>query len=155
MDYKVKYIQFNNGTELISRVDFEDWENTNHIRLYDPYRLYPIPPFLNLGDTDHQTLILIKWLPWTEDSYINIMTNNILVVTDVSARMQEYYDTSIQRSIEELIDREFRKFEEVPEPPLFDDELESIEGEGVEGESVEELAELLTEITKLKKRVLH
>jgi len=151
METKLKYIQFDNGTELISRVDFEDWEHTNHIRLYDPYRLYPIPPFLSPNDTDHQTLILIKWIPWTEDLYINIMTNKILVVTDISARMQEYYESSIQRATEESIEEEFRKIEDVPELSLFDDE-----SEGIEGESVEELSEVLNKLVgKKTKRVLH
>jgi ubiquinone biosynthesis protein UbiJ len=79
------------------------------------------------------------------------MTNKILVVTDVSARMQEYYESSIQRATEESIEEEFRKIEDVPELSLFDDE-----SEGVEGESVEELAELLNKLSKkTKKKVLH
>ena len=149
-DYKVKYIQFDNGTEVISRVDFKDWENTNNIKLYDPYRLYPIPPFLSPDETNHQTLILINWLPWTEDTYINIVVDKILVITDVSDRMQEYYESSIQRAAEESIEREFRKAEDMPESSLVNSELEGLEGEGIEG-----LVELLTELAKKTKKVLH
>ena len=153
MDYKLKYIQFDNGTELISQVDFKDWENTNCIRLYDPYRLYPIPPFLSPEETNHQTLILVNWLPWTQDDYITVVLDKILVVADVSDRMKGYYESSIQRTTEEEIDREFREFgkvEGVPESSSDNSELEA-----VEGESLEELAELLTELTKSRKRVLH
>jgi hypothetical protein len=121
--------------------------------LYDPYRLYPIPPFLSPNDTDHQTLILIKWIPWTEDVSFNISIKKILVVTDVSARMREYYESGIQRAIEESIEEEFGRIEELQEPPLTSIEDES---KGTEGNSIEELSELLNKLAKkTKKRVLH
>jgi len=150
MDYKLKYIQFDNGTELISQVDFKDWENTNHIRLYDPYRLYPIPPFLSPEETNHQTLILVNWLPWIQEDYITVVLDKILVVADVSNHMKGYYESSIQRAAEEEIDREFGKVKGVSESSSDNSELEAIEGE-----SLEELAELLTELTNSRKRVLH
>ena len=154
---KLKYIQFNNGTELISSVDFQDWEKTNHVKLYDPFRLYPIPPFLSPDDnTKHQTLILIKWLPWTNDAFINILVDKILVITDVSPHMQEYYTSMVQKSVDMAIEQDFKK----AEMPTIDDlkDISDLEEEilGSAPESLEELTELLNSLVGKKiKKVLH
>ena len=162
MDHKIKYIQFEGGTELISKVDFEGWEKTNHINLYDPFRLYPIPPFLQgpLGiETTNQTLILMKWVPWTDDVSIKVSINKILIVTDVSLNMQEYYKTSIQKHTDTSIENELNLGDKnaLPIPEELAD-IENLEQEIIDSapENLEELAELLNELTKkTKNRILH
>ena len=151
-DYKVKYIQFDNGLEIISKVDSTNWENTNYVKLYDPFRLYPIPPFLSPDESTHQTLILIKWLPWTDQTYIKILVNKLLVVTDVTAYMKEYYESTVKKTIEEMVERAFNKADDMStiiENDLFMDE------EDEQPASLEELTELVNELAKKTKKVLH
>jgi hypothetical protein len=162
MDHKIKYIQIEGGTELISKVDIEGWEKTNHINLYDPFRIYPIPPFLQgpLGiETTNQTLMLMKWIPWTDDVSIKFSINKILVVTDVSINMQEYYKTSIQKHTDASFENELNIGDKNALPILEElGKIENLEQEIIDAapENIEELADILHELTKkTKKRILH
>ena len=158
---KLKYIQLNNGTELIGSVDFVDWDKKNYIEIYDPFRLYPIPPFLTPDNSSGQTMLLIKWLPWTDDLYVSILLDKILVATDVSAHMEDYYNSTVQKHDESAAEEEFRKAGEstISMPNISDiSEITDLEDEILSSapESLEELAEALNELVKnTKKKVMH
>ena len=77
-----------------SKIDSNDWENSRYIKLYDPLRLYSIPPFMSPNPTEAQTILLIKWLPWTDDAFVTLSIDRISVVTNVTKAMNTFYDDS-------------------------------------------------------------
>ena len=152
MSPKLKYIQLNNGTELISKVNHENWE-VNGIELIDPLKLYVIPPFLSPVPSESQTIILIRWLPWADDVPITISPNKLLVVTNVSKVMTEYYNTTLQKYIAAAIEGEPESFNKIAmsEVAEIEKELDNIEDLPAP-KDLEELTELLNQLAKSKKK---
>ena len=152
MSPKLKYVQLNNGTELISKVNHENWE-VNGIELIDPLKLYAFPPFLSPIPNESQTIMLIKWLPWTDDLSITISPNKILVVTNVSNTMTEYYDTTLQKYIDAAMEGESETFNKLvmSEVTEIEKELDNIEDLPAP-KDLEELTELLNQLAKSKKK---
>ena len=148
---KTKYIQLSDGTEIISNIDSNDWENSRYIKLYDPLRLYSIPPFMSPNPTEAQTILLIKWLPWTDDAFVTLSIDRISVVTNVTKAMNTFYDDTVQK-YNKLESSELEQFNKIS---LADIGI-AVEEEAAENETAESLNELAESFNQLlKKRILH
>ncbi len=149
METKLKYIQFDNGVELISEIDISDWEQSEIIRLINPLKLFILPPFIEApeqsGVSGEQTMILIKWIPWAGDN-ITIKVDKLLVVEDVDQPMVDYYQSTLNKYTRmsmgggEEPEQEFNK--------LMDESFDSVE-------ELTDLVDVLKTLTKKPKRVLH
>jgi hypothetical protein len=152
METKLKYIQFDNGVELISEIDISDWKQAEAIRLINPLKLFVLPPFVDAsahsGVSGEQTMILIKWIPWVSNS-ITIKIDKLLVVEDIDQLMVDYYHTTLDKYTRmsmsggeegEEPEQEFNK--------LMDESFDSVE-------ELTDLVDVLKTLTKKPKRVLH
>ena len=146
METKLKYIQFENGIEIISEVDISDWKQSEIIRLINPLKLFVIPPLMDKSTassiTGNQSMVLTKWIPWVGTS-ITIKVDKILVVEDVDVSMVEYYNSTLDQYLKS--DMEFDK-----EPER--------EGRGSILESEDELedfVEIIKAMSSKYKRILH
>ena len=148
METKLKYIQFDNGVELISEIDISDWKQSEIIRLINPLKLFVLPPFIEAPTQSdvagEQTMLLIKWLPWVSNS-ITIKVDKLLVVEDIDQPMVDYYQSTLDKytrmsmSGGEEPEQEFDK--------LMDESFDSVE-------ELTDLVDVLKTLTKKPKRVL-
>ena len=149
----LKYIQLNNGIELVSKIDSTTWETS--IDLSAPFELYTLPTKSMNRGLHTQTLILVKWLPWVSEP-ITINTDNILVICDVTEEMEKYYTSTLNQLVNTKIEEEFEKFDASVD---YSDTEDSVYDfiEDMEEESpkdLKELTDMLNEIAK-NKRKLH
>ena len=152
--HKLKYIQLVDGTEIISKVDSDDWEKNRYVKLYEPLRLYSIPPFFGPDPNTGQTILLIKWLPWTDDIFVNLSIDRISVVTNINKSMVDFYNQTTQKytNMKSSATEDFNKI-------TLDDIGISIEAEleeeNKEPENLDELAEVFNRLVKNRKRILN
>jgi len=146
METKLKYIQFENGIEIISEVDISDWKQSEIIRLINPLKLFVIPPLMDKSTassiTGNQTMVLTKWIPWVGTS-ITIKVDKILVVEDVDVPMIEYYNSTLDQYLKS--DMEFDKEPEREGPGSI---LES-------EDELEDFVEIIKAMSSKYKRILH
>ncbi len=131
MNTSIKYIRLVDGTDIVSEVNHDDWQNKNMVELFDPMRLYVFPSFMNPVEptNDHSsTLYMTEWVPWAPNP-VKILLNNIVAITDVDMNMAEHYESS-------------RSGESTPDLP------ESLE-------ELDELRDVFNEVVKNKKRTLN
>ena len=149
MTTKLKYIQLDNGIELISEIDISDWQQTEMITLINPLKLFVLPPFLDTPEksdlSGDQTMVLIKWIPWISGN-VTIKVDKILISEDIDPAMVDHYKSTLAQ-YEEL----FKKPEQ-----KFSDFMKNLSTESVESsEELTDLMDVINTLTKNHKKVLH
>jgi hypothetical protein len=146
METKLKYIQFENGIEIISEVDISDWKQSEIIRLINPLKLFVIPPLMDKSTassiTGNQTMVLTKWIPWVGTS-ITIKVDKILVVEDVDVPMIEYYNSTLEHYLKSDM--------EVDKEPEREGPGSILESE----DELEDFVEIIKAMSSKYKRILH
>jgi len=149
METKLKYLQLDNGIELVSEIDISNWKQSEIIRLVNPLKLFVLPPFLDAPTqadvSGEQTMVLIKWIPWVSDN-ITIKVDKLLVVEDIDQPMVDYYYSTLDK---------YTKMSMGGEKELEQQFKDAMEESFDSVEELDDLVDVLKTLTKKTKKVLH
>ena len=149
METKLKYIQLDNGIELVSEIDISDWKQSEIIRLINPLKLFVLPPYLDSPTQSdvagEQTMMLLKWIPWVSNSII-IKVDKILVVEDIDQPMVDYYQSTLDKYTRISIEGSDKSDQKIKD--VMEDSFGSVE-------ELDDLVDVLKKITMKTKKVLH
>ena len=121
-DSEYRYLQLIDGTEIVSIV--HEGDDPTIVRMEDPLRIVNMTPFLENSSDGSHTIMLTPWIAFTEDLYISVDRDKILVITNASQRLIRHYKKVIKMVVERSMKEELDMLDRSSLPD-FEKEMES------------------------------
>ena len=150
-DPMYRYIQLVDGTELISIV--HDSDDVDIVRMEDPLKIMNMTGMLENPSDNSHTIMLSSWLPLTNDIFVSVDRDKVLVVANPTDTLIRHYKKVVTLLIERSIsdDIEMMNREELP-----DMEEEIMQGEELSDNPLQDLVDSLKKaIDKKKKDIIY
>ena len=106
----LKVIRLDNGEILFSKVLVTDKsKSTGYLELHWPMRV-----LMKFDDEAKSTsLALLKWLPFTDTTFVPLATRCIMSVSDLGEEYQDFYLNSVQEDSTHTQDQELNKMSKI------------------------------------------
>ena len=106
----LKVIRLDNGEILFSKVLVTDTSKSNgYLELHWPMRV-----LMKFDDDAKSTsLALLKWLPFTDTTFVPLATRCIMSVSELGKEYKDFYLNSVKESAEESPDREMNRMSKI------------------------------------------
>ena len=106
----LKVIRLDNGEILFSKVLVTDTSKSNgYLELHWPMRV-----LMKFDDEAKSTsLALLKWLPFTDTTYVPLATRCIMSVSELGKEYKDFYLNSVKESADESPDQEMNRMSKI------------------------------------------
>ena len=138
-----KYIQLIDGTEIVSVIHEAD--DPNIVRMEDPLKIVDMTPFLENSSDGSHTIMLTTWIAFTDDLYISVDRNKILVIANATDRLIRHYKKVVKMIVERTMKEELDMMERT-ELPDFEREMEESD------DPLQDLVDSLKQVVENKKK---
>jgi hypothetical protein len=148
MENSLKFVRLVTGEDVISEVtEIEESDGDRYYILNNPMKVLYMS-----SETGTMSVSLMQWVFWriSSDQNFNIQTNNVLLMSDISESMEEYYWSSLDHyeSMKEKLDK--KSFTEDRSSDYDEDSFDDLVDSN---ESIQKIIDLLTK--NQTKRKLH
>ena len=106
----LKVIRLDNGEILFSKVLVTDTSKSNgYLELHWPMRV-----LMKFDDDAKSTsLALLKWLPFTDTTFVPLATRSIMSVSELGKEYKDFYLNSVKESAEESTEKEMNRMSKI------------------------------------------
>ena len=109
-DNNLKVIRLDNGEILFSKVLVSDTsKSSGYLELHWPMRV-----LMKFDDDAKSTsLALLKWLPFTDTTFVPLATRCIMSVSELGKEYKNFYLNSVKESAEESVEQEMNRMSKI------------------------------------------
>ena len=106
----LKVIRLDNGEIIFSKVIINDRSKDNgYLELH-----WPMKVLINRNDETGQTqLALLKWLPFTDTTFVPLAARCIMSVSSLGEQYQEFYINSVKEDSDHTPEQELTKMSKI------------------------------------------
>jgi hypothetical protein len=142
-----RYIQLVDGTELISIV--HDSDDADIVRMEDPLKIMNMTGMLENPSDNSHTIMLSSWLPLTNDIFVSVDRDNVLVVANPTDTLIRHYKKVVAMLIERSINDEIEMMDRNELPDM---EEEMTRDELLDDNPLQDLVDTLKKAIDTKKK---
>ena len=106
----LKVIRLDNGEILFSKVLVtETSKSSGYLELHWPMKVH-----MKFDDDAKRTsLALLKWLPFTDTTFVPLATRSIMSVSELGKGYKDFYLNSVKESVEESTEQEMNRMSKI------------------------------------------
>jgi hypothetical protein len=142
-----RYIRLVDGTELISLV--HDSDDPDIVRMEDPLKIMNMTGMLENPSDNSHTIMLSSWLPMTNDIFVSVDRDKVLVVANPTDTLIRHYKKVVAMLIERSISDEIEMMDRNELPDM---EEEMTRDELLDDNPLQDLVDTLKKAIDTKKK---